>query len=139
VELIVGDRFTCGRVQTGEVDCWGGPNLTPTIPTAVGTGATLLGGSQAQVLTVVSPGQYQHWWAPTGPMLLPPTGLPNAGVLSMAYNTASCLRMAGNEVYCSDELGSGVISGELAYYPVQPVRNITLSSQTMIVRAGSSQ
>ncbi len=134
VELTVGDRFSCGRLPTGEVDCWGGPDLTPTTPTAVGSGATLLGGSQARVLTALSPGQFQHWWAPTAPMLLPPTGLPNAGVLSMAYNTVTCLRMAGNEVYCSDELdGGSTIVGELAYYPVQPVRSETLTARTTMM------
>jgi hypothetical protein len=47
--------------------------------------------------------------------------------------------MAGNEVYCSDELGTGVITGELAYYPVQPVRNVPLTAQSMTIRAAGGR
>jgi hypothetical protein len=129
-ELMVGDRFSCGREAAGSVYCWGGRNFEAKTPELVTTGAKLLTGyyDRAQAVRIAAPTAL--WMGAVAPAMQAPTGIPSPGVASFAYNSQTCARRSDGQVYCSSELdnGQGPLYSYTFYYPVQPVRTLPLTS-----------
>lgn len=135
VELMVGDRFSCGREPAGDVYCWGGRNFEALVPEVVTTGATLLAGFWDRAQAVRNAAATAAWMGAVAPAMPPPTGVPSPGFAAFASNSQTCARLPDGQVYCSSELtNGGVLYGYSYYYPVQPVRMEPLTARSPTVR-----
>lgn len=134
-ELMVGDRFSCGRESGGAVLCWGGKDFEALTLELVPTGATLLAVYFDRAQAVRISAATASCLGAVAPAMPPPTGIPSPGIAAFAYNSQTCARLPDGQVYCSSEFdnGAGPLYGYTFYYPVQPVREIPLTTQRRII------
>ena len=140
VELAMGWDFACGRTSAGEVWCWGNVDYPPSeagavVPVVPAGGANRLGadwefvayytaGNTLNLLRLRSTITPESYIA-TGLEGLPVTGFSNS-------NSFSCVHLADKQVYCYDDMWD--YSSRIpidSYSPVQPVRSIPLTAQTL--------
>ncbi len=129
-QVSVGWDFACGRLDNGELWCWGqndlgqlgSPGQPSAVPVLVTTGVTLVAAADRTGIAIRN-GSVVRWGADQfGSALGSHPGLTGMPVTDFAESDISCARLADRQVYCYDELWFVSSSFDVdRYSPVQPV------------------